>query len=331
VLVWVGAAWVAAEAAFLVGPHYIQAMPKSYVAANSLTERLQAERKEGRVAMVSQDGFYNLWLTYLFPYQGIPSVNVTQLPRPPADYSAFWRAVGDPVRQWELCAVSHVLAHGDVAERILADPGMARRLRLDWAYRARPAGDGGVAVEGIGGEASASGRLAGAEAVLAFRNPVARVQSAERWAEMEDGEALRMLASPGFELGKSVALAPGSAVAAGLAGTEGAGGAAEISGLKVESGGRYTFTAEVREGPAVVRIAENFHPAWRARVDGKAVPVLRCDYLFQGIAVPAGRHEVVLEYSPSSGPVRLQAAGLWMGVLAVAWLVVGGGMRRVRG
>jgi hypothetical protein len=321
---WAAAAWVAGEAAWLVGPHFIEAMPKSYVAANALTERLQSERNEGRVAMVTQDGFYNLWLTYLFPYQGIPSVNVTQLPRPPADYSAFWGAVRDPVRQWELCAVSHVLAHGDVAERILADPGLARLLRLDWAYRARPAGDGGVAVEGIGGGDAAGRRLAGAEAVLAFRQPVARVQAAERWEEREDAEALRMLASPGFEPGKTVVLAPGSAEQAGLAGNEGVGGGAEISGLTVQSGGRYAFTAEVREGPAVVRVAENYHPAWRATVDGKAAPVLRCDHLFQAIAIPdAGRHEVVLEYSPSSGPVRLQALGLWMGALEGAWLAVG--------
>ncbi|MBR4190341.1 MAG: hypothetical protein IKQ55_10320 [Kiritimatiellae bacterium] len=332
-LPWAGAALVVAEAAWLVGPHYIQTMPEGYVAGNPLSEHLQAERKGGRVALVSQDApWYNQWLTYLFPHEGIPSLNVTQLPRPPADYAAWWRAVPDPVRQWQLAAVSHVLAHGSIAKRILEEPELGWKFRLDWAYRPVQDADGAWGAESIPAESAMAGLESMPEAVLALRKPVARVQPASYWLESEDAEALRLLAAPDFVPGETVLLPPGSAEAAGLGAARAAPsakGRAAVEGEVELRPGVYKFAVEVAEAPALLRIAENFNAGWKCRIDGKAAPVLRADYLFMAVPLAeAGRHEVELRYAPGSAAVGLEAAGLALGLGAAAWLAVGAVRRK---
>ncbi len=48
--------------------------------------------------------------------------------------------------------------------------------------------------------------------------------------------------------------------------------------------------------PALVVVRNSYDPGWSATVDGRAAPLLATDYLVQGVAVPAGRHEVRLVY-----------------------------------
>lgn len=47
---------------------------------------------------------------------------------------------------------------------------------------------------------------------------------------------------------------------------------------------------------AVLMQNDTWYPGWRATVDGIETPILRADYLFRGIAVPAGHHRVVIAY-----------------------------------
>ncbi|MFH1682000.1 MAG: YfhO family protein, partial [Candidatus Eisenbacteria bacterium] len=69
--------------------------------------------------------------------------------------------------------------------------------------------------------------------------------------------------------------------------------------------------------PSVLLVANPYLPYWHARVDGEEARLLRTDYAFQGVPVPAGQHEVTLFYR--SGPlcaalaVSLAAAGLFIG------------------
>jgi hypothetical protein len=64
--------------------------------------------------------------------------------------------------------------------------------------------------------------------------------------------------------------------------------------------------------PATVVVLESWAPGWTARVDGTTVPVRPANVLFVSVSVPAGRHDVVLEYRPASVPAGLavSAAGV---------------------
>jgi uncharacterized membrane protein YfhO len=82
----------------------------------------------------------------------------------------------------------------------------------------------------------------------------------------------------------------------------------------------------------MVVIRNAWDRGWSATVDGRAVPVLRADYFLQGVAVPAGRHEIRLTYrDPTIVAGIALSVGVWLvfGV-ALGWLVWAGRRRRRR-
>ena len=77
---------------------------------------------------------------------------------------------------------------------------------------------------------------------------------------------------------------------------------------------------------ALVVFSEMWYPAgWTVKVDGKLVSPIRVNYVFRGLRVPSGSHEVVWEYQKSS------SAG-WSGLANLLLLLfVGGGFWMGRG
>jgi hypothetical protein len=71
--------------------------------------------------------------------------------------------------------------------------------------------------------------------------------------------------------------------------------------------------------PALLVVMDNYYPAWRAHVGGREVPVLRANYAFRAVPVPAGTHEVVIRYQPDA----LRGAALASGALLVLLVGVG--------
>ncbi|MEI7437977.1 MAG: hypothetical protein WCL16_14320, partial [bacterium] len=120
------AAWalvllVAGDAVWL-SKYYVKTMPLSSLDENAVIRLLKADMPGHRVALLSQDGFYNWWLTYLFPYHDIKTINITQMPRMPTDYANYLGAVQrNPVRYWQLSAVGYVLAPAEIWNRLQRD------------------------------------------------------------------------------------------------------------------------------------------------------------------------------------------------------------------
>jgi hypothetical protein len=78
------------------------------------------------------------------------------------------------------------------------------------------------------------------------------------------------------------------------------------------------------ERPGIVVVNEPFFRGWRAWDAGTEIPILRANVLFRAVALPPGRHEIVLEFSPLSW--RL---GWWITVSALL-ATVGLGISGVR-
>ena len=75
-------------------------------------------------------------------------------------------------------------------------------------------------------------------------------------------------------------------------------------------------SAEERDGYVV--LSDTHYPGWRVYVDGEPRPLLRADYLFRAVAVPAGTHKVSFEYAPLSVTVGLAISAIavliWVGL-----------------
>jgi hypothetical protein len=52
--------------------------------------------------------------------------------------------------------------------------------------------------------------------------------------------------------------------------------------------------------PGILVLSEVWYPAWRVTVDGNEAELLTADYSLRGVAVPAGKHTVVMRYQSDS-------------------------------
>ena len=66
--------------------------------------------------------------------------------------------------------------------------------------------------------------------------------------------------------------------------------------------------------PALVAISQAWYPNWKAYVDGERVPLWRANEAFEAVQVPAGRHQLSLDYE--------DATFRWGGVVSIMALVV---------
>jgi len=69
------------------------------------------------------------------------------------------------------------------------------------------------------------------------------------------------------------------------------------------------------ESPALVVLSDLYYPGWKARIDGRAVPVLRTDHALRGVVAAAGSSELVFSYEPGS----LRLGVVLMLIAAAAW------------
>ena len=68
------------------------------------------------------------------------------------------------------------------------------------------------------------------------------------------------------------------------------------------------------EATSLVVVAQTYYHRWRAYVDGKPAPLLRANYAFQAVEVPAGHHRIRLAYEDRAFQIGALISG-------VSWLV----------
>jgi len=80
----------------------------------------------------------------------------------------------------------------------------------------------------------------------------------------------------------------------------------------VEYGNTRVVVEVDSESDGVLVLTDAYYPGWKATVDGNDSEIFPAYYLFRGVVVDAGQHEVVLEYRP-----RTLTIGLWLSLVAM--------------
>jgi hypothetical protein len=173
-------------------------------------------------------------------------------------------------RRWQLLNVRYVLS-----ERDLEGPGLEQVYEED-----------GVKVYRVG-------------------DPLPRAWVVHRVVPAADGEALAILDSEGFDP-RHAAVVPAGGAELHLAGGERAGSEARV----VEARPGYLLLEVAPGGEGLLVVSQPFYPGWQARVDGRPVPIVRADYLLQGVPVDAESRLVELTYRLPAWPALVSLAAL---------------------
>ena len=84
--------------------------------------------------------------------------------------------------------------------------------------------------------------------------------------------------------------------------------------------------------PGILVLADAFYPGWKVFVDGVEEKILRANYLFRGVELPAGNHRVEFVYDPLSFKFGLVisslTAALLFAVPLVGWILRRAALRR---
>ncbi|PJE70020.1 hypothetical protein COU97_02035 [Candidatus Shapirobacteria bacterium CG10_big_fil_rev_8_21_14_0_10_48_15] len=72
--------------------------------------------------------------------------------------------------------------------------------------------------------------------------------------------------------------------------------------------------------PALLFLTDNDYPGWQAQIDGQRAAILRADFTFRAVAVPAGKHQIVFSYRPKAFFWGLRVSFLSL-ILFIGWLI----------
>jgi len=81
--------------------------------------------------------------------------------------------------------------------------------------------------------------------------------------------------------------------------------------------------AEMR-APGLLVLGENYHPAWKAYVDGIPTPVLRAYHTLRAVVLQPGQHKILFKYHSkyyTAGKLISLAALLFLGIVAIVSII----------
>jgi hypothetical protein len=161
-------------------------------------------------------------------------------------------------------------------------------------------------------------QLGGQPQVIYELDALPRARLVAEAVVVPDDEAVARILDPAFDPARTAVLAEAPPV-------DLPGGAASGEVTWIERGINRMSLRVRSEGPALLVLADNWFPSWRARVNGAEAPVLRAYHALRAVPVGAGEQTVELYYD--SPLLRTSST---VSVVALALLVVVGGVSLFR-
>jgi hypothetical protein len=304
--------------------------PEKY-ASNPLIDKLRDKPYEKRVAMFPLErflrpdrlppearmlfqvyqqlnGVYRVeWMQQQFQYYNIQCLDIVQMPREPVDLLAYEGALSpNPLRRWELTNTRYLFAPTAMLEPLnqQIDPAQKRfRILSQFEIEPKPGVANPTSYEQLTAVPSTNGPCA----LFEFSGTLPRAKLYTHWlAETNDQSTLTNLASPSFVPADTVLVAnPLPPSSPRMETNQNPGSLEFVSYAPKKLQFRATTVAS-----SVLLLNDHFDPNWKVSVDGKPETLLRCNYLMQGVAVPAGKHEIEFRFQPPLNSLWISIAGI---------------------
>jgi hypothetical protein len=268
-------------------------------------------------------GLCHWWLENDYPYNDIQSLEIDQAPRMPVLDSAYIgnfaiRSGNDltpALRLWKLTNTRYIFADARL-EALLNQTALPHNsfhtiMRMDLGVK-----PGVLQVEDAGDMTVKTNRT-GAFALIEFPGALPRCKLYSNWQIADDQTTLQELLSPAFDVDKTVLIATNTPLLEKAGSPEADPGTVQITRYQ----SKHLVLQTDAKTPAVLLLNDRTGEWWRVWVDQKPAPLLRCNYIMQGVFVPPGQHEIDFRFQPPLKFLYVSAAALAIGVLLGGFVV----------
>ncbi len=294
-------------------------------ATNPVFDALRQNAHEHRVAVLPlqinkelsllQQLYQVEWLQNAFRYFNIQSLDIVQDPRPSLDNLVYrevlqGQSLAARLRLWQLTNTRYLLGLSGLAEALnqQLDPTQ-KRFRESLPF--------GLAQDQAGGAIHVVTNTPGPFAVIEFTGALPRAKLYAHWQIVTNGnDTLQRLADPAFDPNQTVLLTAAEDAPPRPTTTNAPAGTVTFASYAPK---QVTLQTQ-SDAPALLLLNDKYDPNWTVAVDGRSQPLLRANFLMQGVALPAGAHTVALAFHVSLLPLWVSLLGLALTVGLLGWL-----------
>jgi len=259
------------------------------------------------------------WLQHQFPFFNIQSLDQPQEPRMPADKLAYRTALAtNMVRLWELTNTRFICgAAGSFAAALnqQIDPAK-RRFRAHTTFNlvTKPGVSQATSLEDFEVKQTPNDPFA----LIEFTGALPRAKLYANWqVQTNDMTALHTLADPAFDPAQSVIV--GQAIPTPTS-TNAA--SPNVTAEIIHYSPKRIEVKTSSPVPSLLLMNNRFDDGWIVTVDGRPADLLRCNFLMQGVALPAQAQIVLFRYAPKSTIFFISFAAVLLGLALCGYLVV---------
>ena len=225
-------------------------------------------------------GTYGRWISTDAGYHGINLFNIWQMPRMPTDLKAFLGAARkNKVRLWQLSSIKYIAAPANVLNSL--PEALKGALNPILYYRFRPEGDW-ITVDELHQPEEQIDQV-----LLEYRDSVPRLAVYSNWKVLPLDQHLPTIFSSAFNPLMSVVIDEGFQMEPSSVATP-----VRVKELVPELSFKDAVVQVKLDQPGIVLFSQKYQSDWNVEIDGQSAELLRCNYIFLGVHVPAGEHEV---------------------------------------
>jgi hypothetical protein len=271
---------------------------------------------------------YDYWQQNEFPYNGIETLDFPQWPRMPeldAAYLKNFYLKPGPLnktdlwpaeRLWELTDTRYILYSTELGRAVNRQADAQHQLQVRTLLSVHNKSD--VTFLEDAGELTADPDPRGQYALMDFPNALPRAKLYADWRrQTNDEETLQTLLAPDFDPHRTVLVAANTSAQIGPPNPAADPGTVDIV--------KYTSKdVELRAhaaAAAILLLNDRVAPDWRATVDGKLVPILRCNFLMRGVALTPGDHTVEFRFRPPLTTLWISLCAWGLGLMTAAYVI----------